>query len=511
MKKTLVSVALALTPVVASLVNTGATLAREPRAFAPEPQKKPNIVVVMTDDQDVASLKYMPKVQKLLIDKGMTFKEQTAVFPLCCPVRAAYLSGQAGHNNNVRGNTAPSGGYENLDASQTIPVWLDDAGYVSTHLGKYPNGYDGTQHPERNGVPPGWTEWHGAVDPTTYLFYDYVLNENGTNVLHGSSPEDYQTDVLTDLAVDFVERRSDGSKPFFLDVAYLAPHWEFRPGTSGEVDAGDLEGQQSVESAIGTPPVPAPRHNDLFKDRHAPRLPSFNEKNVSDKPQFIQDKEKLTKGQIEEIDEWYGLRLASLQAVDEGVARIIRTLKRTDELENTYFIFTADNGWLQGEHRMSLQKVHIYDESSNVPLIVRGPGVEEGTTVGENTSSLDLPRTIVDLSGANPKGHKLDGMSLRPYFENPKLRLGRRVFVETESGESGYVAVRTNEWKYVEYNNGDRELYDLDKDPFELKSLHLQKSKKPVIARLSAAIESFRSCTGSKCVDLLEKRRAGDR
>ena len=118
MRRTLASVALAAVPLLATVVNTGATLARETPPTQPE---KPNIVVVMTDDQDVASLKYMPRVQKLLIDKGMTFKEQTAVFPLCCPVRAAYLSGQAGHNNNVRGNTAPSGGYENLDATADDP------------------------------------------------------------------------------------------------------------------------------------------------------------------------------------------------------------------------------------------------------------------------------------------------------------------------------------------------------------------------------------------------------
>ena len=496
MRRSLFSAAVALSAIAATISTTGAAPVREPRA--PE---KPNIVVVMTDDQDVASLKYMPRVQELLIDKGMTFAEQTAVFPLCCPVRAAYLSGQAGHNNNVRGNGGEEGGYDNLNWDQTIPVWLDEAGYASTHLGKYPNGYDGTQHPERGGVPPGWTEWAGAVDPTTYLFYNYVLNENGTNVLHGRGEEDYQTDVLTDLGVDFIERQSKEGTPFFLDVAYLAPHWEFRPGSQGDVSVGDLEGQQSTESAIGTPPVPAPRHEGMFEGKKAPRLPSFNEPDVSDKPGFVQDAEQLNEAQIKEIDRWYALRLASLQAVDEGVARLIRTLAQTGELDNTYFIFTADNGWLQGEHRMSLQKVRIYDESSNVPLIVRGPGVQPGTTVGENTSSLDLTATIMDLTGASPgDGYQLDGMSLRRYFSNPQLKLGRAVFVETEPGDSGYVAVRTNRWKYAEYNNGDRELYDLRRDPFELYSLHGDERFEAVIADLSDLIERFSKCSGDDCV-----------
>jgi arylsulfatase A-like enzyme len=496
MRKTLIAAVLASAALAAAIPSTGAT-----PVTSAAPQEKPNIVVVMTDDQDVASLRYMPRVRKLLMKRGMTFEEQTAVFPLCCPVRASYLSGQAGHNNKVRGNTAPSGGYDNLDATQTIPVWLDDAGYVSTHLGKYPNGYDGHQHPERNGVPPGWTEWHGAVDPTTYLFYDYVLNENGANVQHGSSEDDYQTDVLTDLGVDFIERSAESGAPFFLDVAYLAPHWEFRPGTSGSVDVGDLEGQMGLESAIGTPPIPAPRHLGMFEGEEAPRLPSFNEEDVSDKPQHVQDAEQLTKGQIKEIDQWYALRLASLQAVDEGVARLIRTLDRTGELDNTYFIYTADNGWLQGEHRLGLQKVQIYDESSNVPLIVRGPGVARGIKVEENTSSLDLTATIVDLAGAQPgEGHQLDGMSLSPYFSDPDTKLGRAVFVETGPGDDGYVAVRTSRWKYIEYINGDRELYDLRNDPFELESIHDDRSKKALKTRLSRLIERFRDCSGDDCV-----------
>ena len=496
MRKTFVSAALAAVSLASAIPNTGAATVPPERIT-----EKPNIVVVMTDDQDVASLKYMPRVRKLLTKRGMTFEEQTAVFPLCCPVRASYLSGQTGHNNNVRGNTAPSGGYENLDATQTLPVWLDKAGYVSTHLGKYSNGYDGTQHPERDGVPPGWTEWHGAVDPTTYLFYNYVLNEDGTNVQYGSSEDDYQTDVLTDLAVDFVERRSEGDAPFFLDVAYLAPHWEFRPGTSGSVDVGDLEGQMGLESAIGTPPVPAPRHLGMFEGKKAPRRPSFNEEDVSDKPQHIKESEPLTPGQIKEIDQWYALRLASLQAVDEGVARIMRTLAATGELDNTYFIYTADNGWLQGEHRLALQKVQIYDESSNVPLIIRGPDVPQGTRIEENTSSLDLPATIVDLAGANTsEDHQLDGMSLRRYFSDPDFAVGRAVFVETEAGESGYVAVRTARWKYVEYNNGDRELYDLRNDPYELTSIHDDPSKEELEAKLSEMIDRFRTCSGSDCV-----------
>jgi arylsulfatase A-like enzyme len=461
--------------------------------------KAPNIVVVMTDDQDVATLQYMPHVKQLLIDRGVQFTHHTVVYPLCCPSRSAYLSGQVGHNNHVRGNIAPAGGYDNLDTSETLPVWLSAAGYATEHLGKYPNGYDGHQHPATGGVPPGWTEWHGAVDPTTYEFYGYTLNENGVDVTHGATEADYQTDVLTGLATDFIQRRSQGDQPFFLDVAYLAPHWEFRPGTSGIVNVGDVEGG-SGESSLGTPPVPAKRHLGMFTDVQAPRPPSFNEADVSDKPQFVQDTPLLTASQIDQIDRWYRKRLASLQAVDEGVAKIVQTLADTGELNNTYIVFTADNGWLQGEHRLALQKTHAYTESSTVPLVIAGPGVKAGGKVTDNTEHLDLTATILDLAGAKAEGHPLDGMSLVPYLSKPRLNLGRAAFQESSPDDAGYVSVRAGRWKYVEYNNGDRELYDLVADPYQLQSLHEDPSKAELIARLSALLEGFRTCKGSSCV-----------
>jgi arylsulfatase A-like enzyme len=239
----------------------------------------------------------------------------------------------------------------------------------------------------------------------------------------------------------------------------------------------------------------------MFEDATAPRRPSFNEEDVSDKPTFVRNSAPLTQAQIDEIDIWYRARLEALQAVDEGVERIIQTLKAAGELDNTYIIYTADNGWLQGEHRISLQKVHAYNESSRVPLIVRAPGGEAGGRVAEPTSSLDLTQTILDLAGARPEeGYELDGMSLAPYFSDPDLRLGRAVFVETAAGNEGYVAVTAGRWKYVEYNNGDRELYDLRNDRFEMNSLHEDPTKADLIAELSDLIGRFRTCNGSDCV-----------
>ena len=460
---------------------------------------RPNFVVIMADDQDVASLKYMPHVKKLLIDKGTQFLNHHVVFPLCCPSRSGYLSGQVGHNNNVRGNTPPDGGYDNLNWDDTLPVWLSNAGYVTDHLGKYPNGYDGHQHPATGGVPPGWAEWHGAVDPTTYEFYNYTLNENGVNHTYGRSEEDYQTDVLTGIANDFVTERSKSEDPFFLDVAYLAPHWEFRPGSSGEENAGDIEGLNSSEDIIGNPPVPAPRHKGMFKGLKAPRTPSYDEADVSDKPSFVQNTDPMSQEEKDTIDLWYQRRIESLQAVDEGVASIFKTLKQTGELDNTYVIYMADNGWLQGEHRLSLQKVHVYRESSNVPLIIRGPGVARGAQIKDPTSSVDVSATLADLGETTP-GHDLDGMSLAPYLEDATTKLKRAVYMETSPDNAGYYAVRVGRWRYVEYNNGDVELYDEIADPYELQSLHADKSKEQLIERLHGLLEGFRDCAGAACV-----------
>lgn len=464
---------------------------------------RPNIVVIMTDDQDVPSLRYMPNVKRLLTKTGVTFARHTVSYSLCCPSRASYLGGQFSHNNNVHGNRAPNGGYANLDSTQTLPVWLSEAGYVTSHIGKYPNGYDGTQHPETAGVPPGYTEWNGAVDPTTYRYFGYVFNQNGVNVPHGFLPEDYQTDTVTDMAVDFIDRRA-GRKPFFLDVAYLAPHAQFKPGSTATdaTSPDDLE-VRNDESFFGLPPTPASRHAGLFLNARAPRPPSFDEADVTDKPGFVRAKPRLTTSEIDRIDRWYRYRLQSLQAVDEGVARVVDALREKGELKNTYIFFTSDNGWLQGEHRLALRKVDVYEPSTRIPLIVRGPGIPSGTVVRDWTSNVDVHPTILGLAHAGRPGatFPLDGMSLQRYLFRPLTRLGRVVFHEVyEATRVPYTAVRAGRWKYVEYVDGERELYDLLADPYELRSLHRSSAAKRVRADIAPLLRRLRSCRGQSCV-----------
>ncbi|WP_433241420.1 sulfatase-like hydrolase/transferase [Streptosporangium sp. CA-135522] len=157
---------------------------------------KPNVVVIMVDDMNVSALRYLPNVRSLLAAQGTTFDNSVVSYSLCCPSRSTFLTGQYAHNHGVLGNQPPDGGYEKLPAAETLPVWLRRAGYATAHIGKFLNGYGGQRPTE---IPPGWAEWYGSVDPSTYRMWGYTLNENGTLHTYGAADQEdpalYQTDV----------------------------------------------------------------------------------------------------------------------------------------------------------------------------------------------------------------------------------------------------------------------------------------------------------------------------
>jgi N-acetylglucosamine-6-sulfatase len=516
---------------VLALVLFGASAPAASSAYSSGPggaQKadRPNIILVMVDDQDAAmlnrlpdlpqfssectasSMTAMPCLDELVASRGVTFGQHTAEFSLCCPSRATFLTGQHSHNHNVRAN----GEYDNIDKEHVLPVWLQQAGYTTAFAGKYQGpaffGFD-----EPNGVPVGWDQFWAASDVTTgyHSQYNYVLDENGTAVFYGPREEDYMADVVTGKATDFISaQEDDDDAPFFLGVGYPAPHWVFEgldgeAGTPGTLDNPERLTQGDsyfrVEQNSG-PPNPAPRHMDelqrfLEAGLKVPRSPAFNEADVSDKPAFVRRQSPLNETEIARLDRDYAYRLASLLAVDEGIKEVVDALKQADEYDNTYFLFTSDNGWLQGEHRLRTAKVHHYEESTRIPLIISGPGVRRGATQSEATSNVDWAPTILDLAGARPgPGFQLDGMSLTPYLKNPQGHVDRVVFHETFKDKNGYVAARAGRWKYVEYNNGERELYDLSTDPSELTSRHLDPTLVPVMTQLSGLLGRFRTCSG---------------
>ena len=453
---------------------------------APGDQRRPNVLVLMTDDQTLESLRVMKNVRAQIAARGTTFTRSFVSFALCCPSRATFLTGQYAHNHGVLGNRPPVGGYGKLDTSNYLPLWLQRAGYRTAHIGKFLNGY-GRDTPPTD-VPPGWDEWYGSVDPSTYSFWGYTLNENGLLRTYGlgRNPVFYSTDFYTQRAVDLVARTAPATQPFFLSVAFLAPH------AGGPREPDDQPG-------ITTPAV-APRHRNRFATTPLPSPPSFNEADLSDKPAHIRALRRIGPVRAQRIQENYQQRLESLLAVDEGVARILGALRTSGELDDTLVIFTSDNGFFHGEHRVPSGKVLVYEPSIRVPLIMRGPGVPEGATRRQLVTNADLAPTILDATGARP-GKTQDGRSLFGLLGDRGREWGRDLLVEGGGvpGRGAFEALRTYRYLYAEYTTGERELYDLERDPYELLSRHADGAYAAVRRGLARRLSSLKECAGRSC------------
>jgi N-acetylglucosamine-6-sulfatase len=473
----------------------------------------PNIIMVLTDDQDVqlGSVNYMPNVKRLLAQQGVAFSNFLVPLSLCCPSRTTILRGQYPHNTQVLTNSLPTGGFEKVYAenleSSTLATVLHGAGYKTVMLGKYLNGYPNTATP--NYIPPGWDEWYSPSAGNPYSEYNYTLNENGTQVVYHATPSDYLTDVIRAKAVNFIQRAAaTPSQPLFVYFATYAPH---------------------------APYTPAPRHANLFSNLQAPRPPSFNEPDVSGKPAYIMAKPRLTQTQINSIDNDYRNRLRALQAVDEAVAALVATLAATGRLANTYIFFTADNGYHMGEHRLLPGKYTPYETDIHVPLIVRGPGVPAGIVRDQFAANLDLAETFADLAGVAQLPFS-DGRSLKGLLGATPPAAWRRAFLleEFNQGEiepvdnSGdpaskigileppdpadlaaqtvqipsYYGFKTPDYKYVEYLSlsgqiAETELY-LSSDTYELNNLASQLD--PTFAeQLDTYTQSLINCQGDGC------------
>ena len=317
---------------------------------------RPNVVFILTDDQDLLlhSLDFMPRTRALIAQQGMTFQQDFVPLSLCCPSRSTILTGLYPHNHKIYNNRAPDGGFAKFEAlgheETTIATALHAAGYRTALFGKYMNNYP--RHDDLTHVPPGWDEFASPAAGQPYTEFNYTLNENGSLVQYAHDPDDYLTDVIAAKATDFIRRSAAGNAPFFL---YLAPYAPHKPAT------------------------PAPRHANLFAGLHAPRTPSFDEADVSDKPARIRKLPRLSAADIAAIDNLYRRRTQSLQAVDEAVAAVVQALEESGQLANTYILFTSDNGFHMGQHRMKAGKYTPYETDVHMPLLVRGPGIAAGS------------------------------------------------------------------------------------------------------------------------------------
>ena len=443
---------------------------------AGSPADSPNIVFVLTDDLDYTSAQQMPQIGSLVRDEGASFENAFVSFPVCCPSRATILTGLYAHNSGVKGNSPPSGGFQKFrnDGTEenTVAASLQEGGYRTAFFGKYLNGYG---RGDRTYVPPGWDEWYGKLNGQK--LYDYSINENGEEVSYGSEEGDFFTDVLSEQASDFVRRTAPEDQPFFAYVAPTAPH---------------------------TPATPAERHEGTFSEDEVLQPPSFDEEDVSDKPSWIRNMDRISNKQASQIEKRHQKRLNSMLAVDEMVASLIQELEDAGELDNTYIFFTSDNGFHGGEHRIKGGKRTPYEESARVPLFVRGPGVPAGSKVEELALNTDFAPTFAALAGVD---FPADGRSLVPLLGGEDAPWRTSILLEAFTNEEArgeqaslpnYQVVRTETHKYVEYENGEAELYDLANDPYELESIH-ETADLALLKDLKAKLDALKSCAEEGC------------
>ncbi len=502
--------------------------------------KKPNIVFVLTDDLDVGMLSQLPKLKALMADKGMTFENHYTSLSLCCPSRAATLCGQYAHNNGVFTNDAVNADgtngaltafNKNGDESKTMAVWLQNAGYRTALMGKYLNGYSADAGIPFS-VPAGWSEWAVPIDGNPYSQYNYTLNVNGTPEEHylaycknkGSGAicplryasstlaerqSNFMINVLSNKAKDFMTRSGQAGKSFFL---YLAPYTPHGPAT------------------------PAPRYENLLTDKtwlaaHPYVKPlSFNEADVSDKPSWLKDNAGLLSSANESImNTNYHKRLISMYAVEDMVSTLIDTLSKNGQLDNTYIVFTSDNGFHLGEHRLTGGKLTEFDTDLHIPLIIRGPKVPEGSVATQLTANVDIAPTFASLAGLTVPD-SVDGRSFKGVLlgasSSPRYALliehadpANATQIKTlasataeprdtetqdapiSGGEyvTKYSGVRTPRFTYVHYvKNDEEELYDNTNDPQQL--VNIAKTAGPdLLTRLRTWTSDLSTCKGATC------------
>ncbi len=356
---------------------------------AAELAARANVVVIMTDDQTLSAMSVMPKTRRLIGGAGIDFERSYVTDPLCCPSRATFQTGQYAHNHGVISNGGPNA-LPALRRRDTIGVWMRRAGYRTGFVGKYFNGYD---EKRATRVPPGWDEWYALVDPTSQNYVEYELSENGELVHYGPDPAEYKTTVLGEKAIGVIRAAAGRRRPFFLYVGFNAPH---------------------------APATPAPEDSGALAGLEAPRTPNFNEEDLSDKPSFLSEREPAD-GLPARVAASQQEVLESLLAVDRQVRAIVRALKKAGELEDTYVVFTSDNGYFAGEHRIEYGKLLPYEESSRVPLLIRGPGIPAGSSSEALVGNIDLAPTITEIAGAEPT-LDYDGRSLLPLRDRPSPR-----------------------------------------------------------------------------------------
>lgn len=466
---------------------------------------RPNIIVMMADDLGMTAWRRGLPAAREILEGGTMFRDSFVASPLCCPSRAAFLSGRYGHNNGVLANTP---GYPDLKvAGELLSTRLDGAGYRTAMVGKFMNGWQQTSAGVEGEPAPGWDEWIEMRSP--YKYFDYRLNISGETEAHGDAREDYLTDVLTGHGIETIEQAAASAEPLFMWMSWFAPHPQ-----QGRADRGS--GGFCRNSA-----VPRYRRPGASERERLPSNPAVGEPDISDKPRALRTRVELANRQYAR----YSLRcqIGSLRGIDRGVEAIVSRLDELDLLENTILVFTSDNGFFHYEHRVRAGKGLPYTEAIQVPLVIDLPDAwgDQLPASRVPVSNVDLAPTILSLAGAcrSPSASdcsELDGRSLLPLLSPgvPGPLQRRPLLIEADQirGLScGFASVRTRGYQYTEYDggagerrcgDGEAELYALRDDRSQLENLISERTPDPEakkLAELDGKLDRLEHCSGRDC------------
>ena len=449
--------------------------------------KRPNIVFVLTDDLSMNLVQYMPHVLQMEKD-GATFSHYFVTDSLCCPSRTSILTGEFPHDSGVFTNGGKDGGFATFlkkgDTQRTYAVALHNAQYNTALMGKYLNGYvpETSKTAPKGYVPAGWSEWDAAGNG--YPEFKYNLDQNHVLVNYGSQPKDYLTDVMSRLGTSFIAKSAEAHRPFVLEAATFAPHGPY---------------------------VPAPRDANRFPGLTAPKTPAFDRADTVGNPRWLQSYPPLTAKEIATINETFRKRAQSVQAVDRMIGNLEREVAARGLTKSTYFVFSSDNGFHMGEHRLQPGKLTAFDTDIRVPLVVVGPGIQPGRTISNLAENIDLTPTFEQLAGV-PVRPSVDGTSLVSLLlgqptgswrkgvlvehHGPEPKPGDPDFQLPPSGNPpSYEALRQENSVYVEYVDGEHEFYNTFTDPNELRNIYgtLNAATR---ARLHKELTTLRTCHG---------------
>jgi arylsulfatase A-like enzyme len=454
-----------------------------------QPVKRPNLLMITVDDASWNTMKYLPHLRHLIADRGLTLRNALAPTPICVPARASLLSGQYAHNHGALTINGVGGGVAAFDQHDTLPVWLQNAGYRTMFVGKYLNGYGEQDAPTY--VPPGWSSWHGTVDPSTYNFVKPTVNNNGT--LH--TYDRYSTSVISDISNRLLRRQglSEHAKPWYMWVNYVAPHVG---GPTAPDDPASVYPNDPNPVATTTP---SRRDDGTFSWLQLQRKPDMFEKDTSDKVIIRATHRHWPAYRRNELKIAYDQRVESLQSVDRALVRTFRSLRKAHELRRTYVVFTSDNGYVLGEHNLT-GKLWYFRDISGIPMYIRGPGVPHGRISRTPVTNADWAPTFAALAGATPT-RTVDGVDVMPWLTSGAR--ARAVPVEGYPVKGGrrplYTGIIDGPWTWVQGRAGRGELYRRTVDPYQDHNLAKDPRYQTQKHKLREMTKKYRRCAGSTC------------